>query len=235
MTSPNWSVSDVVAQRVNQLRKCRNVNRETLAERCAALGHPELTPPAIANIETGRRDAKGNRRRDVTIDELLILAAALRVPPMMLITPVLEADSIQILPGFRLDPWDGAKWISGRLPLDEETAKEWPQTAAPLMLAERHEDLLNKCIYSLNTIPLIEADNRKYHEEHQLEGELLRALNSRDAARHDIRKLFEVREEILRHGLTVPPLPKELTDFENHHKSAETFDDFLNHHPVIGL
>jgi hypothetical protein len=39
-----------------------------------------LTASVIANIETGRRDEQGRRRRDVTVDEVVALAAALEEP-----------------------------------------------------------------------------------------------------------------------------------------------------------
>lgn len=41
----------------------------------------------IANVETGRRNASGQRRRGVTVDELLTLAYALDVAPVHLLVP----------------------------------------------------------------------------------------------------------------------------------------------------
>src|SRR6266545_3617976 len=73
------SISDVVANRVQQLRKRRGWSARRLAEACAATGNPQLTENVIANIEAGRRDKHGHRRRDVSVDELVAFARALDV------------------------------------------------------------------------------------------------------------------------------------------------------------
>jgi hypothetical protein len=52
---------------------------QQLCDRCAALGAPGITTNVLANIET--------RRRDVSVDELLVLALALDVAPMHLLAP----------------------------------------------------------------------------------------------------------------------------------------------------
>jgi transcriptional regulator with XRE-family HTH domain len=80
--------SDIVSDRVRQVRRKRGMTMADLAERCTNLGMPHLSVSAISNIETGRRDKKtGRRRRDVTVDELLVLAAALNVSPVNLLVP----------------------------------------------------------------------------------------------------------------------------------------------------
>lgn len=73
------SLSDIAASAVVRRRQSCGLTRAQLAARCADLGHHTLTEPALANIETGRRGATGKRRREVTVDELATLAAALDV------------------------------------------------------------------------------------------------------------------------------------------------------------
>jgi hypothetical protein len=75
------TVSDVVAARIREARKARGWLTGDLAARCAGLGHPELTGNVIENIESGRRDGTGRRRRDVTVDELRVFADALGFSP----------------------------------------------------------------------------------------------------------------------------------------------------------
>ena len=53
---------------------------EQLAARCAAVGAPELTKTVIHAVETGRRDAHGWRRRNISVDELTAFAAVFGVP-----------------------------------------------------------------------------------------------------------------------------------------------------------
>jgi transcriptional regulator with XRE-family HTH domain len=79
MTGAAETMSDVVAARLQQLRKRRGWTARQLAEACAATGSPQLTENVIANIEAGRRDEHGRRRRDVTVDELVAFARALDV------------------------------------------------------------------------------------------------------------------------------------------------------------
>jgi transcriptional regulator with XRE-family HTH domain len=75
------TTSDIVAGRVREARKAQGWTTADLAARCAELGHPELTKSVIENIEGGRRDHTGRRRRSVTVDELRILSDALRFSP----------------------------------------------------------------------------------------------------------------------------------------------------------
>jgi transcriptional regulator with XRE-family HTH domain len=71
------TVSDLVAERVREARRARGWQIADLAARCAGMGHPELTENVIENIEHGRRDKTGRRRRNITIDELAVLSLAL--------------------------------------------------------------------------------------------------------------------------------------------------------------
>jgi transcriptional regulator with XRE-family HTH domain len=80
-------VSEVVAKRIQQVRVRRGMTAAQLAVRCAELGMPDLTASTISNIETGRRDKSGRRRREVSVDELLVLALALDVAPVHLLVP----------------------------------------------------------------------------------------------------------------------------------------------------
>jgi 8-oxo-dGTP pyrophosphatase MutT (NUDIX family)/transcriptional regulator with XRE-family HTH domain len=125
--------SDLVAERVKSLRARRGWTIRQLAERCAEIGAPELSVSVIANIETGRRDKDGHRRRDVTIDEVLSLAYALDAPPVLLcmpyngwdhlrITSRIEAPAVKALDWITGDELPGpfsdvARWMSARLPL----------------------------------------------------------------------------------------------------------------------
>lgn len=72
----------------------------------------------LVNIETGRPDKQtGKRRRDVTVDELLILALALDVPPTELVLPMdlvgEERTWLQVAPKFNISAWGALFWIAG--------------------------------------------------------------------------------------------------------------------------
>lgn len=87
--------SDVIGQRVNEVRKRRGWSLDTLAKECAKVGMDRLTKNALENIEYGRRDKQGQRRREVTVEELIALALALNVSPLSLIVPP-DALKVQI-------------------------------------------------------------------------------------------------------------------------------------------
>jgi transcriptional regulator with XRE-family HTH domain len=127
------TVSDVIAARVRAFRKLRQLSVEQLAERCKALGAPELTPASLTNVE--RPAADGNRtrpRRAVQVPELLVLAQALHVPALALILPD-AGETVEILPGRAVTPWEAREWLIGSAPLP---ADDWPD--APSVL-ERDE------------------------------------------------------------------------------------------------
>jgi len=84
----HWRVdspSDGVVWQLKEIRKKRGWSAAKLAEECAKAGFPQLTESVIANIESGRRDEQGRRRREVTVDELDAFARVLGVAPAELL------------------------------------------------------------------------------------------------------------------------------------------------------
>lgn len=79
------TVSDIVGANIRSLRDQNRWTRDELAARCAERFTPPLTAAMITNIELGKRDKQGNRRRDITVDELIVLADAFSVPPAALL------------------------------------------------------------------------------------------------------------------------------------------------------
>ncbi|MBI0374708.1 helix-turn-helix transcriptional regulator [Streptomyces albiflaviniger] len=118
------TASDTIAEQVRKHRTRLGLNREQLADECARLGAPDLTYAAITNIETGRRKSDGTRRREVTVDELLVLGLALAVPPLLLVLPLGTEETVPSVPAAdRRDPYTVWKWVTG-----EET----PTLAGPV-------------------------------------------------------------------------------------------------------
>lgn len=111
MTSP----SDLVASQIQATRQKRDWSAKDLALRCAALGAGHLTPAVIANIETGRRDASGRRRRDVTVDELLAIALALDIAPTDLLQPSQDNDKtgLEITSAVQASWTEFVPWVKG--------------------------------------------------------------------------------------------------------------------------
>ncbi|ROP36276.1 helix-turn-helix domain-containing protein [Saccharothrix texasensis] len=74
-------ISDVIAAAIREHRKKRGLTRDELATELWDVGAPQSMSAAVVGyIETGRRDKDGQRRREVTADELVLIAAALSTP-----------------------------------------------------------------------------------------------------------------------------------------------------------
>jgi transcriptional regulator with XRE-family HTH domain len=100
--------SDVFAEKIREVRKERGWQVADLAARCADMGHPELTENVIENIEHGRRDKDGRRRRHITIDELAVLSLALdpahvHFAPDEVLTAVYDSGQLEGLTPRELD------------------------------------------------------------------------------------------------------------------------------------
>lgn len=94
-----------------------------LADRTAALGYP-ITRAQIANYESGRKQS-------LDIAELLVLAAALNVPPVMLLYPGPYMQECELLPGVRIPELVAVEWVSGH--------RDWRIENADITDAEREE------------------------------------------------------------------------------------------------
>lgn len=113
-------LSDVAATRIGQLRDEQKLSYPKLAQRCAELGAPQLTAAALSNIETGRRDGDGKRRREITIDELVVIARALDVAPALLMAPIGYEDTVEVLPGRTVAVLEAYEWLVGESNLESE-------------------------------------------------------------------------------------------------------------------
>lgn len=145
-TSPADPPGETARTRLKELRKRRGWGTAAFAEACAAAGMPGLTQSSIENIESGRR-------RNITIEELAVLAYALGVPPVVLLFPVGDVDQVEVLPGRAVDTWSAAKWFTGEDPLptwderenrwvvEREDVAQWEQGAAAVTLYRMHDQL----------------------------------------------------------------------------------------------
>jgi transcriptional regulator with XRE-family HTH domain len=80
--------SDTVAAKIRSYREWMDWSRAEMARQTG------LSENVIENIETGRPDADGNRRRDVTVDELLIIARGLDLSVLHLLPNEASAPDI---------------------------------------------------------------------------------------------------------------------------------------------
>lgn len=106
-------VSQVVGGQVRRHRKRRGWTQQRLAEAISDHGGT-LSRGAVAKVESGVRD--------VSIDEFLLLAAALNVPPPLLLVPLGgevedRVDRVEVTPRSRIHPHLALEWLCGNEPL----------------------------------------------------------------------------------------------------------------------
>ncbi|MFI5851566.1 helix-turn-helix domain-containing protein [Micromonospora chalcea] len=137
---PGWSVllARRIAAEVRYWREQRGMTALQLARRTAQLGY-QMPRSVLANLENNRRDT-------ITVAELLILAAALDVPPVLLIAPVGRERDIEVLPETRTTPWHVRGWIHGAVEPNYEgfSATMWQQSRRAIALYDIHRLLVRE-------------------------------------------------------------------------------------------
>lgn len=203
-----------VAHELSAWRGRRQLTAQQLAEQIAMFGG-KLSRQAISKIENGDRG--------VSLDELLLIARALRVPPVLLLLPVGRANEdgrpveVQVLPGENVMPWHALRWFNGeaRFPSAYESIdgvdpdqvsvslrdpeEGWEQWAAPALLFREHDQLVREWWAippRLRELPFGTPEEKQATRDAQW---------ARVMA--DLRR---VHEEMRRHGLMPPRIPKEL-------------------------
>lgn len=113
MTQPP-TVGDAIAERVRLYRLKRDWSVRRLAEECAKHGAPQLTAASLGNIERGVDPSAKRKRRDVTVDELMVLAYVLDVPPAMLMLPLGDSTTVEVCPGVEVESYTALQWMAGK-------------------------------------------------------------------------------------------------------------------------
>lgn len=151
---PNLSASDLAGERIRQVRQRRGWTVRELASRCTDVGASHITAAVITDLETRRRSS-----RKITIDELLVLAHVLEVPPVLLFVPLDDAEVLEIAPGVELGALDAAAWVADddvlltltgerhRVPARNEESAIRREAARPLTLI-RELRMLDRVIKS---------------------------------------------------------------------------------------
>jgi transcriptional regulator with XRE-family HTH domain len=114
--------TEVIAERMRELRNGRGWSAQRLAEEMTKVGIP-WDRSIVANIENGRRAS-------IAIEEVLALAYVLSVAPVHLIVPPVDGEATDLLyrvapevatttPGF------ARAWIRGQTPIGKVSARRY--------------------------------------------------------------------------------------------------------------
>lgn len=109
------------------------MSAQQLADRCAELGLP-IRRSVLANLESGRRET-------LSVAELLVLAKALEVAPILLLFPLGYQETIEVVPGEEVPVPDAAMWFTGEMSWpgsSNEEARRWIEVSFPADLFRLH-------------------------------------------------------------------------------------------------
>ena len=136
MTQPEWParLTAITAERIKTYRQMRGMSAQQLADVCKRIGY-EVPRSVIANIESGRRPW-------LSVAELLTIAQALGVSPVLLIIPLESGRVFEVRPDEYAAGWSAAQWFTGRSHVqyatDESTHVE-PVYIDPVRINEEHD------------------------------------------------------------------------------------------------
>jgi transcriptional regulator with XRE-family HTH domain len=204
-------MASTVAAEVRRWRRQRQLSAQQLSDATKRLGY-HVPRAVITNLENGRRDS-------IDIAELLVLGAALNVPPLVLVTPVGHQEMTEILPNLITSSWLARGWVLGALPMAHA---EFSDTAfadgrAPIAMYDIHASLLKEHERLRESVRLrLEARGRLVasgpHQGLILEQEtqLLEVLASEFS--YSLDRIRSFRESMVQMGLVLPDLPADILD-----------------------
>lgn len=193
MTEEDWSARliKVAAGQIKRYRLARRLSAQQLADACTEIYGLPMKRSVLANLESGRRPT-------LSLMELLVLAKILQVPPLLLIFPVGDEETIEVLPGLTMNTWDAARWFTGEAPLvisrgDQSGDLAAAIDAAPETLAAIRE---NSVTYDSDDYAAWKAGNAvQYYREHDLRlRELRSALQRASMARVQANETADERQ-----------------------------------------
>lgn len=175
----------------------RKLTAQALADRTAELGYP-MDRSVIAKLEKGLRQT-------ITVPDVLVLAQALEVSPLLLLLPLGEADSVEIRPGVEVATVDTLRWFLGERPLP---GTRWEgldtEDGSPTIASfQVHQQTVERFTgYRREALEGAKQGNDQVAEHFEKQAE--RAAEQLRSTRH----LMRAR------GLTPPPLPADLAHIE---------------------
>jgi transcriptional regulator with XRE-family HTH domain len=198
-----------IGAQIKRWRRARRITAQELSEATERLG--QLVPrTVIINIENQRRDY-------VSVAEVLLIAAALNMPPYLLLAPVGLAEADEILPNVDSSPWRTRGWLMGALPVgyDGFDVVQWNDATLGTKLFDKHRLLVRS--YQQATLRLQELDGDRmdlYADREWPAAELqqrhkIRALMLRQLASY-LEQIRAHRAEIDQRGFSLPELPPEV-------------------------
>jgi len=176
------------------------------------LGASYLTPSVIANIETGRRDAEGKRRREVTVDELFVFAYALAAPLPALLLPLHDAQEVNVTPSTRVSIQAALRWVLSDVPPPTsdgrvQDAAAWNMQGTPIW---RYQELWKLLDATTDFARLIDQLTDEEAVKGTDEERTTRLSRLREALDRELREVSIQLTTMQEQGVVLPPLTPRL-------------------------
>lgn len=192
-----------IGWQVRRYRELRGMSAERLAEAVQSAGLT-YTRSQVTNLESGRRTT-------ITIGEVLVLAQVLELPPLLLIFPVGDVDSVEVVPGKELDSWAAAKWFAGEAALSDSSQDEkaWRVNGRPLDLYRQHDEAVSMGTLAAELIAQQAAAGEPGNEQAAAERARWAEVN-RERLKLAEATLTNLRDMMRRVEMKLPRLPEQL-------------------------
>lgn len=195
------------------------MSAQDLADETERLGLP-IGRSVLANLENGRRTT-------LSVAELLVLARALRVPPLVLLFPIGQVEEVELPPGDKVTTWIASQWFAGEvlIPDREEFESQFDDSPllsepitgpyAPIAYYRHHEELVSEWSRAKHDARRARQGAETTTDQEERESASARAdTQEREAIRIE-REIARLRNEMRRDDVTPPQLPKLLRHIED--------------------
>jgi transcriptional regulator with XRE-family HTH domain len=201
MDQDGWEkrLTGVIAREMRRYRTERGLSAQKLADRCDQLGFP-VPRSVIANLENGYRES-------VSVAELLILARALDIPPVLLVIPLGRERDAEVAPGVTTSAFVAAAWFSGQARSSAGPDVIWADDDDVLPLFFDHEHLVREW-----------QDIRRGEKLMTADGEVIET--AADRKRKVTAELRRHRSRMRKAGLVLPELPAALAGIDREGRSG---------------
>lgn len=169
-----------IGEEVQRLRGDRS--QLWLEQRTASLGH-RVSRGGLSQLESGNR-------RSISVAEWLVLAAALEVPPLLLLWPKYPDGRVNMLPEFRVDTFDAHKWVAGRFSM-EWVAFEGDSGEVEPVLSNEPVPLVALVDRKLDALPPFESIVQKLNGDAEQIAAAKASLAAYEKEKHEINRKIE--------------------------------------------
>lgn len=195
-----------VGQHIRYWRRRRKLTTQKLSDITEDLGQ-RIPPTVLTNLENQRRDY-------ISVGELLLVAAALNVPPVLLIAPIGQTEHIEPLPELSASPWRTRGWLMGTRALnhDQFHLQQWNDATVAIKLYDAHRLLVRSYQEAARRLKELDDDRMDIFPDRPWPDEsIARRTAFRSAVLGQLAAylghLREHRKTISDMGLVLPALP----------------------------